>query len=404
MKKPKVLIVSKFYYRRGGDCVYALNLEQLLRDSGHDVAVFAMRYPDNLPSEWDKYWPSQIDFSGSAADKLAAVGRTLGLGEVRKCFGRLLDDFRPDVVHLNNIHSYLSPVVAEMAHKRGIRVVWTLHDYKLICPAYSCLRRGQVCELCIGGSKLPVARTRCMKGSMAASAVAWLEALRWDRSRLAASTDTFICPSEFMAAKMKQDGFPATKLRVLNNFITAEMATAMSAQPDGENTKQAGPYYCYVGRLSPEKGVDTLLKAASTLPYTLKVAGGGPLADELRARYADNRNIIFLGAIASENVGTLLRGARFSVMPSECYENNPLAVIESLCAGTPVVGARAGGVPELIDHSCGTTFRSGDATDLCAAIRHTWDTAYDRSLISRTAIQHYSPQYYYRSLSDIYTN
>ena len=136
----RILLSNKFYYRRGGDCIYMLNLEQLLREHRHETAVFAMDYPENLDTPWKRYFPQNMS-------KLMALTRPFGSIEVKKKFNKLLDDFRPDVVRLNNIHTHLSPVIAELAHKRGIRVVWTLHDYKLLCPRYDCLRGDKtICE------------------------------------------------------------------------------------------------------------------------------------------------------------------------------------------------------------------------------------------------------------------
>lgn len=135
--KGKVLIVNKFYYPRGGDCVCAINLGRLLRDNGYETAVFAMDYSENISCEWSSYFASNVDFSGGIKNKLHAFKRILGLGDIRKSFLKILDDFDPDIVHLHNIHSYLSPVLAVLAHERGKKVVWTLHDYKLVCPAYN---------------------------------------------------------------------------------------------------------------------------------------------------------------------------------------------------------------------------------------------------------------------------
>lgn len=129
----KILLANKFYYRRGGDCIYMLNLEKLLKAHGHEVAVFAMDYPENLDTPWKKYFPKNMS-------KLMAFSRPFGAHEVKSKFKKLLDDFKPDVVHLNNVHTQLSPVMAELAHQRGIKVVWTLHDYKLLCPRYDCLK------------------------------------------------------------------------------------------------------------------------------------------------------------------------------------------------------------------------------------------------------------------------
>ncbi|MDR1762568.1 MAG: glycosyltransferase, partial [Dysgonamonadaceae bacterium] len=143
----KVVLVNKFYYRRGGDCIYTLNLEDALKKHGCQTAVFAMQHPDNQPTEWSRYFPSEVGFTGGG-NKLKAARRILGDSEVKAKFSRLLDDFQPDAVHLNNIHSQLSPIVAEIAHNKGIKVVWTLHDYKLLCPRYDCMRNGKECSLC----------------------------------------------------------------------------------------------------------------------------------------------------------------------------------------------------------------------------------------------------------------
>lgn len=398
MKKEKVLIVTKFYYRRGGDCVCAINLENMLRAEGHEVAVFAMKHPDNLASEWEAYWPEEVTFGGGVKNKIDAVKRTLGMGDVAGNFERMLRDFKPDVVHLHNIHSYLSPVVAKLARKYGAKVVWTLHDYKLICPSYSCLRDGKPCELCYT-SKRYVLTKRCMKGSLAASGIAWLEAKRWNRRRLEKYTDAFICPSSFMAAKMAQGGFSPDKLKVVCNFVAPEMAERLAAAPV---VAQPEDYYCYIGRLSEEKGVGTLLEAASRLPYELRVVGDGPLMEEFRKKYAGCSNIKLLGRKEQAEVLEVLKSARFSVMPSECYENNPMGVIESLCAGTPVIGAEIGGIPELIDDQCGTTYPSGDATALARRIREMWDKTIDREAISRRSMSLYTPAVHYATLMNIY--
>lgn len=396
--KQRVLIVTKFYYRRGGDCIYALNLERMLREHGHEVAVFAMWFGENEHSEWSEYWPSEVDFGGGAAAKIAAVKRMLGMGDVKARFARILEAFRPDVVHLNNIHSYLSPVVGRMAKNFGARVVWTLHDYKLLCPAYSCLRQGQTCELCFNG-KFPVLSRRCMKDSLAASGMAFLEALRWNRRELEKDTDVFICPSSFMASKMKQGNFDAGKLTTLCNFIAPDMAGEYAKVPAIANPDE---YYCYIGRLSEEKGVETLLAAAAALPYKIKVAGDGPLADKLRERYMKNGNIEFLGRIDAVRVHELLIHARMSVMPSECYENNPLSVIESFCAGTPVVGAAIGGIPELVTADRGITFESGNRKSLADAVRRAWAASFDRQAIQRKALAEFAPEAYYRKLLNLY--
>ena len=397
MEKKRILIVNKFYYPRGGDCIVAMNLERLLKQQGHDVGVFAMHYPGNIDSGWNDYYASQVDMAGGASAKWKAFKRIMGWGDIRRSFCRMLDDFKPHIVHLHNIHSYLSPVVAQLAKQRGCRVVWTLHDFKLVCPSYSCLLDGKPCERCLGHSKMSVLKTRCMKGSLAASAMAFLEARKWNRYKLDEVTDAFICPSRFMASKMSKDGFDDSKLHVVCNHIDPEKLELFNAL-DVERED----YYAYVGRLSHEKGVETLLEVAARLPIKLKIAGDGPLLEVLRQQYSTASHIKFLGHQAASQVAKLLSTARFSVMPSECYDNNPLGVIESLCAGTPVVGARIGGIPELLNEDNGLTFYSGNKDELYNVIKAAIDNKWDNASIKSVAIKRFSVEEHLRMIEDIY--
>ncbi len=394
----KILIVNKFYYPRGGDCICAMTLERLLRENGHKTAVFAMDYPENIDSGFNRYFAPEVSFSGGIGNKLKAASRIFGGAGVKKAFAKLLTDFRPDIVHFNNIHSYLSPVIVEMAKKAGAKTVWTLHDYKLVCPAYSCLSNGKICEDCIGGNKRNVLSKRCMKGSRAASFLAWQEAGKWNVSRLEKATDCFICPSTFMASKMKQGGFSEEKLKVVCNFADPEKTRNLTVSTERK------PYYAYVGRQSDEKGEETLQKAAVQFPYPLKIAGGGPLEDDLRMRFGRCENIEFLGMQNTQQVKELLSNARFSVIPSEWYENNPLSVIESLCTGTPVVGARIGGIPELVTPGNGLLFRSGHVDSLVNSIAVAWESAFDYQNIAKEALQRFSTQRYLKEILAAYND
>lgn len=392
----RILIVNKFYYHRGGDCACAISLERMLRENGHETAVFAMDYPENLETPSGKYFAPEVSFSGGAAAKLKAAARIFGGSGVKRAFSRLLEAFKPDVVHFNNIHSYLSPAIVEMAKRYGAKTVWTLHDYKLVCPAYSCLCNGRICEDCIGGSKKPVLSKRCMKGSLSASLLAYAEARYWSVKKLERSTDRFVCPSAFLASKMKQGGYDSGKLSVVCNFADSEK----TALPEVKAERL--PYYAYVGRLSQEKGVETLLKAAVQLPYPLKIAGSGPLEADLKERFGRCGNIEFLGQQNAAQVKELLSNSRFSVMPSECYENNPLSVIESLCMGTPVVGARIGGIPELVVPGNGFLFRSGSVDSLANNIAVAWESPFDYAAISSAALPRFSASRYLKEILDIY--
>lgn len=391
----KILLANKFYYRRGGDCIYMLNLEKLLKAHGHEVAVFAMDYPENLDTPWKKYFPKNMS-------KLMAFTRPFGAHEVKSTFKKLLDDFKPDVVHLNNVHTQLSPVMAELAHQRGIKVVWTLHDYKLLCPRYDCLKNGKtICETCFSGDKKACLDNKCMKGSKLASFIGYKEAVTWNRERLEACTDVFICPSQFMADKMVQGGFSKSKMQTLCNFIDVEKCKFSSTDgtdytDDVEFLPKKEDYYCFIGRLSHEKGAKTLIEAANQLPYKLVIIGGGPLMEELKS--VAHTNIKFVGFKQWDDIKQLVGKARFSVIPSEWYENNPLSVIEAQCLGTPVLGANIGGIPELTDY----TFSSGNIADLRLKIEKMWNSKLDYQQIASDAQHRYDAETYYDKLINIY--
>lgn len=388
----KILLANKFYYRRGGDCIYMLNLEKLLKAHGHEVAVFAMDYPENLDTPWKKYFPKNMS-------KLMAFTRPFGSHEVKSKFKKLLDDFKPDVVHLNNVHTQLSPVMAELAHQWGIKVVWTLHDYKLLCPRYDCLKNGNtICETCFNGDKKACLDNKCMKGSKLASFIGYKEAVTWNRERLEACTDVFICPSQFMADKMVQGGFSKSKMQTLCNFIDVEKCKFSSTDgtDDVELLPKKEDYYCFIGRLNHEKGAKTLIEAANQLPYKLVIIGGGPLMDELKS--VAHTNIEFVGFKQWNDIKQLVGKARFSVIPSEWYENNPLSVIEAQCLGTPVLGANIGGIPELTDY----TFSSGNIADLKTKIEKMWNSEFDYQQIASDAQHRYDAETYYDKLINIY--
>lgn len=384
----RILLSNKFYYRRGGDCIYMLNLEQLLKEHGHEVAVYAMNYPENLPSEWSKYWPKNMG-------KLDALVRPFGSKQVRDGFSQLLDDFKPYVVHLNNIHTQLSPVIAEIAHQRGIRVVWTLHDTKLVCPCYTCMRDGEWCDECFT-DKAAVLRHRCLPGNYAGAFIGWREIQKWNKDRLEACTDLFLPPSKFMMDTMVRGGYSPEKFSVLCNFIDVNKVKGR-ASIDKED------YYTFLGRIDDYKGILTLCRAANQLPYKLKVIGGGPLLDMLEDEYKDNPHIEFLGQRTWEELSSVMSHAKFMVLPSECSENNPLTVIESQSLGTPVLGAKIGGIPELIEENVsGMTFESGNVDDLKEKIQTMWNTSFNYRSIAENAVNRYSSEAYYEKLMECY--
>ena len=387
----KILIANKFYYPRGGDCIYTISLAKLLKEHSHDTAIFAMQHPETISTKWNKYFPSEVNFGSNLS--LEAFMRPFGSAEVIRNFDALLNDFKPDVVHLNNIHSQLSPVIAQLASRKGIRVIWTLHDSKLLCPRYDCLRNGVSCELCMC-NKFNVIKYKCLKKSFAASCLAYWESKKWNKEKLQECTDTFITPSIFLYNRMIAGGFVPSKVTQLYHFVDKNKYEGV-AYGEKEN------YYCYIGRLASDKGVMTLLDVANRLPYPLKIIGDGPLKDVLTANA--NKNIEFLGFKDWSEIKHLINKARFIVVPSEVQEILGLVVIEAQCVGTPALGARVGGIPELIEENVnGMTFASRNVEELRDKIEQMWNHTFDYNAVADNAQNKYNAEMYYRRLINIY--
>lgn len=394
----KILLVSKFYYTRGGAEVVAINMANDLEKRGYEIGIFTMDYPQNL-SPANFYTASQVDFSGGLGGRIKFAMRTMGFQGIKSSFKKALQEFKPDIVHLHNVHSYLSPVVVKLAKEFGCKVVWTLHDYKLACPAYSCLNRGSICEKCFT-SKFNVVKERCFKESLPASILAYFEAKKWNVKKLQRYVDYFVCPSAFIKRQMLKAGLQEDKLKVVCNFVDPIKLDQLKSEEIPDTRED---FYVYVGRLSEEKGVATLLKAAKDLPYKLMLVGGGHLYDGFIAEYGKCENIEILGHQPAEKVAEILLSAKCLVLPSECYENNPLSVIEALCAGIPIVGANIGGIPELIEPEWGEKFESGNVEDMQKAITRVMQTdKYNYKQIAQQSQERFSFDTHYKQLKELY--
>lgn len=361
----RVLNVNKYHYLRGGSEQYFFFVERGLRARGHDVVPFAMRHPDNLPSEYERYWPAEVDyFGGSLRARVAAGFKVLYSRDARLCVARLLDDHPADVAHLHLFQQQFSLAILPEIRRRGIPIVHTVHDLKPVCPAYRMLTHDGICERCLGGHFHRCVRHRCVKGSLAGSLVAAVEMYLAHLGGFYRHIDRFVAPSRFYARKLEEGGIPGGKIEVLPLACEVEQ-TAARYDDDG--------YALCAGRLSEEKGVATLLQAAriagSKVP--IKIAGTGPLEDSLRRQAADLglEHVEFVGYQSGARLRELQAGAMFFVVPSEWYENAPVVIHEALSLGKPVVGSRIGGIPELVeDGENGLTFAMGDAAALAEAL------------------------------------
>ena len=255
------------------------------------------------------------------------------------------------------------------------------------------MRDGQWCEECFTDKKA-VIKHRCMPGGVIGSTIGYLEAKKWNKEKLQEYTDLFLPPSQFMMDTVVRGGYNPKKFRVLCNFIDVEKVK----NPCFEKKD----YYVYLGRVNEVKGIRTLCKAADTLPFKLIVIGGGELLTELQKEYKDS-NIVFKGQMEWNDFRPIIEGAKFMVLPSEWSENNPLTVIESQSLGTPVLGARIGGIPELIEEGVtGMTFESGNIEDLKDKIELMWNSSFDYKTIADNAVKRYSSDAYYDQLMKYY--
>lgn len=356
----RLLSVNSYHYRRGGSDVVYLEHARLMQGLGFEPAYFSMHHPRNEPTPWSEFFVDEIEFGHaySLGQKFAKAGKVIYSFEARDKLNRLLDRFPADIAHLHCIYHHLSPSILPLLSQRGIPVVLTAHDLKIACPAYKMLNRGGICERCKTGSVLNVVRHRCVRDSLAASIVVAVESglhrslQTWQRN-----LSVVVCPSRFFVDKFVEWGWDAARFVHIPNGVDATQFAPQFAP---------GDYALYFGRLVSEKGLATLIRAAHQAGMTLKLAGSGPDEKALRSLAAElGAAVEFLGYRSGGALHELVRGARCVVLPSEIYENAPMSVLESMALGKPVVGARIGGIAELIEHDqTGWLFDSGSVAQL----------------------------------------
>jgi len=304
-----------------------------------------------------------------------------------------------DVAHLHIYYGRLTTAILEPLRERGIPIVQSVHDYKLACPIHSMLRDGQNCEDCVTGSTLNLLRHRC-KGSLASSAVIFGE---YHASKLLGAVrkiDRFICVSEFQRSVFTRAGVPEAQLVTLHNFVDPQQL-----QPKAETRRD--DYLLYFGRIERLKGVPTLIDVARRTGVPLRIAGTGTWSDAMQAEIADLPNVEYLGFTSGEPLRQLVAQARAVIVPSECYDICPMSVLEAKAVGTPVVGARIGGIPELIrDGEDGFLFESGDGEDLGRALEALKSANIDElSFAARDDVtKRFSPAVHLAALLDIYAS
>ncbi|CAN5805007.1 glycosyltransferase family 4 protein [soil metagenome] len=381
----KVLLVNWSWYPTGGDWTYVNNVRALYEKQGYEIIPFSTINEKNIEEKGPAYFIDSPDYKLLNKNKnifngIKAVKNSIVSFNAVKKIEEVLSQHDIKIAHLHNIHHYITPAIIWKLKKAGVKVIWSLHDYKIICPESQFISKETICEKCIGGSFYHCSTNKCKRDSLPASVIATTEAYFYHKSGIYDKVDAYLCPSAFLKGKFRQFGFEENKLHVSNlcydislvdNFIQENKNHDVSlSKATGED------YILYVGRIEDVKGIRTLIKAVQGTGIKLKIVGSGAAEEALKAllQQENSTNIDFLGFQNKQSVFTLTLNSRFVVCPSEWYENFPFSIIESFLFSKPVIGSAIGGIPELVIHGeTGFLFEPGNVSDLRKKLETLWN-------------------------------
>jgi glycosyltransferase involved in cell wall biosynthesis len=411
----RILYCNKYNYPFSGTEVYLFELMELMRSQGHEVALFSMADPRGQATPYDHNFVPHIEFDQEAglAEKARLTAHAVYSREARKRMRAMIEEFRPDVAHVRNIYHHLSPSILWELKAQGVPVVYHINDFKLLCPAYNLVRRGEACEDCRAGAFWRVLGSDCYPGVGARTALmAEAYAQRW-LGTYGKCVDLFLAPSQFVRDKFAEHKWDTGKFRVLPHFQAAAGAVAAPA---------ANAPVLYFGRLSPEKGVGDLVRAMQRLPQLrLVIAGDGPQRGELEGLSAslgsdigfdmglDNGSlpkVEFVGHVRGAELDALIARSRFTVLPSHAYETLGKSILESYARARAVVASDLGSRRELVrENETGLLYPAGDVGRLAEAIASICQPgrAARMGLAGRQLVrQHYTPEAHYLAVSGLY--
>ena len=397
-------MVHSFHHPRGGDTTYGRALTGWLQARGHEVAPLAARHPDNEPSAWETRWPSWVDplHARGLLDRGHMALRMAWSRQAARATADLVASWRPDIAHVQHLHHHLSPSVLQALHRAGVPVVWTVHDYELICPSGLLWVAGAACERCRGHHYQQAVLHRCKWGQTLPSVAVALEKELHHRIGTWQLVDRYLCPSRYLADTLVRFGLPQDRVMHLPNALDRlpEDAAARVDEP--------GEGWLYAGRLTEEKGPQVALQAARRLPHhRLLVVGSGPFEAVLRDKARDLPWVRFLGQLPRAELARLLPTVRAVAVPSLWPENLPYAVLEAQAAGRAVVASAVGGIPEQIDDGVdGRLVPPGDPAALARALAPLLsdaDTARALGRAGRARVaRDYAPQPHVERIEEVY--
>ena len=336
----KILMVNKYLYFKGGAETYALKVAQYLQNEGHELQFFGMNSKKNMVSNNLGLYTQEMDFHNSKMERYLYPFKIIYSFEAKRKIKKIINDFKPDIIHLNNINFQLTPSIIEMAYKMEIPVVQTVHDYQMICPNHLLFNKNGICEKCLKGSKWNCAKYKCIHDSEVKSIIGSIEGILYTKIlKTYKKISKFICPSYFLESKLLEASeIYKDKTIAIHNYIELKKLEHYDKED----------YVLFFGRLSEEKGLNIFLEACKELKdIKFKVAGTGPLQDLCKKV---SPNVEYVGFKTGKELEQLIAKAKFSVYPSIWYENCPLSILESESLGTPVITANYGGMKELVEN------------------------------------------------------
>lgn len=353
---------NKFHRPQGGcETVYFSEIEGL-KKQGFQIAEFSMREENMSHSEYADYFADEVSYEVSGIkQKMISASKAIYNFDAKSKLSRLINEFQPDLFHAHNIYHQISPSIFSATEKGNVPTIMTSHDLKLACPNYKMYVNGESCTKCLSGKYWNCAKSRCSKGSLAHSLINTVEAYTHRAMGLYHKVDRIICPSQFNADMLIRAGYSEDKISILPNGIN------LDALP--EPTEKQG-FILYVGRLTIDKGVGSIIKAAAKMPQVeFKIVGDGPDRELFEAQAEGLKNVTFLGFKNREEVDMLISQCSGVIVSSLLYENCPMSVLETMSQGKAVIASEIGGIPEIVNHGRnGFLYRNEDINSLCEAI------------------------------------
>ena len=351
-------MVHSFHHNRGGDTTYTRQVTEGLQERGHMVHPFAMQHPLNDFCSEQRYFAPWTPLSQNAKLRPRDLPRLIWSRTAYRAFAAAIEQLKPDVIHVQHLHRHLTPSILAAARLRRIPVVWTLHDYELLCPSGKMVREGKLCNLCAKGTVVPAVLHRCKWNDVPASLLSAIEHGFHRLLRIEQWVDAFVSPSRFLAEQLKVR-VPKDKIRHIPNPIQIQNLT-----------QNPNKQWLVAGRLSPEKGFDVAIQAALQLPeYPLLICGDGPERKKLERLANGASHIHFLGMLPHSTLQNHIKASTVIAVPSKWPENFPYAVIEAQAYGKPVVASQMGGITEQItDEETGLLVSPNDPNALKSAV------------------------------------